>query len=354
MNTIILTGGGTAGHIMPNIALLPKLKTYFNRIVYIGSFNGMEKQMIQSYPEIEFYPITTVKFARKFTLSNLKIPFLLHKGIKEAEKLIKEIKPNVIFSKGGFVSVPVVWAGSKHKIPIVMHESDFSLGLANRISKNKANCILTTFPQTASLLKNGIYVGSPVKENIFICNKSKIKEQLNIQNNIPILLIIGGSLGSEKINNMVWENINYLTNNFFIIHLTGKNKLNKSITSKNYIQMEYYDKIEELFNISDFAITRGGSNTIWELFALKIPMIIIPLSKKISRGDQIQNALYFEKHNYGLAILEDELTNTLLKNKLNILIENKQKFKEAMIKNSNENALQKIFEYICNFTKKQA
>ena len=351
MATIILTGGGTAGHIIPNIALLSRLRTKFDKIVYIGSENGMEKDLIKNYPYVTFMPITTVKLERKLTLKNLKIPFLLYKGIKEADSIIKKLKPNIIFSKGGFVSVPVVLAGKKNKITIVCHESDFSLGLANKLTKNKASCICTTFPQTADMLKNGIFVGSPVKDEMFKGSKTKVKTKYKINPIKPVLTIVGGSQGSLTLNNIVWKNIDKLCEQFFVIHITGRNNINQNIKNNNYIQIEYTDTIEDIFAITNFAITRGGSNVIWELAALKIPMLIIPLSKKISRGDQIQNALYFEKMGYGLSLLEEELSGDTLFKKLNKLKQDAQTIKYTLTMLDATKGLDKIFEQICKYSK---
>lgn len=352
MNTIILTGGGTAGHITPNLALIPKLKTFFNRIVYIGSFDGMEKNILKNYPEVEFYPITTVKLVRKLTLQNLKIPFLLHKGVKEASQILKKVNPSVIFSKGGFVSLPVVFAASKQKIPVILHESDFSIGLSNKLSVKKAKKVLTTFPQTAHLLKNGMYVGCPVKQSLFNQNAKQVLTELNICTTKPILLIIGGSLGSVVLNNIIYQSLTELTKKFYVIHITGKGK-KSDIKAENYLAFEFYEHIEKLFAITNFAITRGGSNTIWELFSLQIPMLIIPLSKKISRGDQIQNALYFEKQNYGICLFEDELSKENLLLNLEKLCKNKQTYVQAMKKDNNKDALDKIFNCICECSQKK-
>lgn len=350
MSTIILTGGGTAGHVMPNITLLPKLKTHFDRIVYIGSKNGIEKDLLMPYPFVEFYPITTVKLIRRLTLKNLAIPFKLLKGISEAKQIIKQTKPNIIFSKGGFVSLPVALAGHKQKIPILLYESDLSIGLSNKIAAKKAKCVLTTFPQTANLIKNGVHVGPPIQAT----NSQSpllIKQELNIATKKPILLVIGGSLGSEFINALIINNIDILTKQFFIIHITGKQKT-QTLTHKNYIQFAFYKDIKKLYTIADFAITRGGSNTIWELFSYAIPMLIIPLSKKISRGDQIQNALYFQKHNYAIALFEEYANPQTMLEKLNTLSKYKQKYKSAMQKNNKQNAIENIFNYICKFSKK--
>ncbi len=344
MKTIILTGGGTAGHVYGNIALLPKLKTAFDKIIYIGSENGIEKELLASYPEVEYIPIKTVKLVRKFTLKNLAIPFVLLKSVSNCKKIIAEKKPDVIFSKGGYVSIPVVFAGSKLKVPIVSHESDLSLGLANKLTKNKVKCICTTFPQTAQQLKNGLWVGPPIRESIKSSN-SNAKKQFNIPSNTPVLLVMGGSQGSNIINNAVWENLEFLCSNCFVIHITGRDKA-KKIVHKNYAQLEYSHNIGGLLSITDYAITRGGSNAIWELLQMKIPMIIIPLSKKISRGDQVQNAKYFEKEGFSITLFEEELTSISFKQKVKELIVKKDIIKQKMNQMPIRDGLEIIFKTI--------
>lgn len=352
MSTIILTGGGTAGHVMPNIALLPKLKNCFDKIIYIGSFDGIERNIIKQYPFIDFYPITTVKLIRKFTLKNLAIPFKLLKGIIEAKHIIKKTKPNIIFSKGGFVSLPVTFAAKKLKVPVVLHESDLTMGLANKLSAKSAVCVLTTFPQTAKTVKNGVFVGAPVKQELFKEDPNKIKQQLKINTPKPILLVVGGSLGSSFLNNMVKQNIDFLTENFFVIHLTGQQQ-NTFLRHENYMPFQFCNKIEKLYAVCDLAITRGGSNTIWELFSLKIPMLIIPLGKSQSRGDQIENAKYFKEMGFALTLLEKDATNQNLKNALLSLNKNKQKFKNQMANHTNKNSVDKIFNYLNKYAIKK-
>jgi len=347
MRTIILTGGGTAGHIYGNIALLPKLQTFFDNIIYVGSENGMEREILASYKQVKYIPIKTIKFTRKFTLKNLAIPFILHQAIKQCKKIVDQEKPSVIFSKGGYVSVPIVLAGHKKHIPIIAHESDLSLGLANRVIKNKVQCICTTFPQTAQSLKNGVWVGSPIRENLFKGDKNFIKNKFQIPPNTPILLVVGGSLGANLINELVWNNLDYLCSNFFVIHITGRDKA-KAIKHKNYAELEYCEKIENILAITDFALTRGGSNTIWEFVALKTPMLIIPLSLKISRGDQEENAKYFEKMGYALTLSEANITQLYFKQKIKELKEQK----DFIIKNMNELPKRDTLEIIFKLIKK--
>ncbi len=307
MRTIILTGGGTAGHIIPNIALLPRLREQYDRIIYIGSVDGMEKDMLNDFDYVQFYPITTVKLKRSLSPQNLKIPFLLRRGYKEAKDIIKKEQPCVIFSKGGFVAVPVVLAGQKCGIPMVAHESDLTMGLANKITKKKYKTICTTFKETADKLKNGVYVGSPMRDELKKGSIENARKLYNLDIKKPVLTILGGSQGSASLNKIIRECLPELTKTHQILHITGKGKLQKDIKNKDYHQVEFSKNMADILSITDLAITRGGSNAIHELLAMRIPMLIIPLSKG-TRGDQIKNAEYFNKKGYGLYLSEKNLT----------------------------------------------
>lgn len=350
MKTIVLTGGGTMGHITPNLALLPKLKNDFERIIYIGSENGIEREVLANYPEVTYYPITTVKLVRSLSPKNLLIPFKLAKGKREAQKILAEIQPDVIFSKGGFVSVPVALAGAKLDIPLILHESDFSLGLANKITKRKAKVVLTTFKDTADKINNGLFVGPPLaKTEITQAEKTRIKNMYNLNSNKPICLIVGGSLGASSINKTVIEALDALLKNYQILHITGKNK-STDIKRAGYTQIEFSNMMPAIMEISDIAITRGGSNIIFELLSHNVPMLIIPLQKS-SRGDQIQNANYFEKKGYALTLSEDNL------NAQNLINSIKQLQTRANLMRANakyalpKDSLDKIYNTILKYSK---
>lgn len=333
MKTIIFTGGGTAGHIMPNIALINELKNF--NIYYIGS-NGMEKDILSKYHNVKFREIPSVKLVRSLTLKNLLIPFKLIKSINASKKLLKEIKPDIIFSKGGYVSIPVCIAGKSLKTPILTHESDISIGLANKVIARVSDSLLCSFKSTAeSYGRNAIFTGSPIRRKILNGNKDIVKNRHNILNNLPTILIVGGSLGAQSINKIIWENIEQLTNKYNVIHIVGKGYINKQIKSKNYYQIEFADDIENYFAISDIVISRAGSNCIFELLALHKPMILIPLPKSSgSRGDQELNADYFQKNGYAEVIQQNDLTIHSLKEKINLVLKNKSKYIEKM-KNAN-------------------
>lgn len=347
MKKIVLTGGGTGGHIYPHLAILNELKKNFTP-VYIGSYNGMEKDIMSKI--MPYFSVSTAKLKRKLTLQNILIPFLLLKGFFQARKILKKERPSIIFSKGGFVAVPVVLAGRSLKIPTITHESDITLGLANKLMKNLCQVVCTTFETTATSLKNGVWTGSPVREEIFKGNAKNIFEKYKINSLKPTITIFGGSLGSLTINKAIWKNVNALTNKYNILHIVGKNNLNSEININNYIQVEYASNIQDFFSASDMVITRGGSNAIWELFAIKKPMLIIPLKKGESRGDQILNAQYFKKMGYATVLYEENLNTLSLNNSIEQTLKNKQKLVQTMNKKF-VNGTQKIIEQILKYSK---
>lgn len=348
MKKIIFTGGGTAGHITPNLAIIDKLKGY--EIYYLGA-NGMEKEIISQYKNIKFIEIPAVKFIRSLTPKNLLLPFKLIKCIKESKKIIKEINPQLIFSKGGFVSIPPCLAGHSLKIPVITHESDLTVGLANKIISKKAKYLCCSFKETADKFKkNSIYTGAPIREKIFNGNKNIVLTKHNITNNKPIILITGGSSGAKAINKVIWENIDELSKKYTIIHLVGKNNINNEIKNKNYIQIDFTNNIEDYFAVSDIVVSRAGSNTIFELLALKKPMILIPLPKDQSRGDQLVNAENFKKNNLAKVIYQENLNKDTLSKEIEDILINKSKIISNLSKsdftNGNENIIKIIKEFL--------
>ena len=342
MSTIVVTGGGTAGHIMPHIVLKPHLDKHFGKVVYIGSKNGMEKDIVKKHGGFEFYEIETVKLDRSKILKNLLIPFKFLKGKKQAKKILKHVRPAIVFSKGGYVALPVVSAAKSLKIPIVAHESDLSMGLANRLSKNKCSCICTTFEQTAKHIgKKGVYTGSPIS--------IKINNIQKPDTNKPILLVTGGSLGSRAINQVVWNSINELCKTFYVIHQVGKGNINPNIKNANYKQIEFAGDLASLIKQADIVVSRAGSNTIFELATYHKPMLLIPLPKGASRGDQVDNAKYFESLGYAKVLLQEHLNTQSLVTELNTLLTNKQKYistlKNANLPNGTEKILNMILLY---------
>lgn len=334
MKKIVFTGGGTAGHVMPNLAIIDEIKNKA-KIYYIGS-NGIEKQLIKEN-NIPFYEIPSTKLKRSLSFSNLLIPFKLLKAIKSAKKILKQIKPDVVFSKGGYVALPVVIAAKKLHIKVISHESDITMGLANRLCKNKSTIICTSFEKTAQNLKNGVFTGSPIRKQIFMGNKENAKKLFKNYTKKPTILIVGGSLGSKTINNTIYKSLDKLTN-FNIIHIVGKNNKTTTKHYDNYVQLEFAANIEDMFSLADLIISRAGSNAINEFLALNKPNILIPLSKKASRGDQILNAEYFKEKGYSKVILEEDLTETSLINSINNVLKNKDFYVNNMKKANTKNA----------------
>ncbi|MCF0149736.1 MAG: undecaprenyldiphospho-muramoylpentapeptide beta-N-acetylglucosaminyltransferase [Clostridium sp.] len=353
---IIMTGGGTAGHVTPNLALVPGLKKRGFEIKYIGSKDGIEKEIIRD-ANIPYYEISSGKLRRYFDFKNFSDPFKVMKGVIEANKILRKEKPDVIFSKGGFVAVPVVIAASMKKIPVISHESDLTPGLANKLSAPFCNKLCVTFRESLNYIKDnkGVLTGTPIREEILNGSKEKGKEICAFKENKEILLVIGGSLGAKSINEAVRNNLEELLKNYNIIHICGKNNLDKNLNGKSgYLQFEYVkEELPHLLKAANYVISRAGANVIFELLALNKPTLLIPLSKKISRGDQILNAKSFGKEGYSIVLDEDEMIENdkkiiiklkELKNKKNVLIQN--------MKNSGiSNGVDSILEVIANSIK---
>lgn len=333
MKRIILTGGGTAGHVTPNIALIPKLRELGYDIQYIGSYNGIEKELIEPFG-IPYHGISSGKLRRYFSLQNFTDPFRVLKGLSEAKKLIRELKPDIIFSKGGFVSVPVVLAGKKNKVPVIIHESDMTPGLANKLAIPSATKICCNFPETMNYLpaEKAVLTGSPIRQELLTGNRITALDLCGFTADKPVILVIGGSLGSVAVNTAVRDALPELLKTFQIIHLCGKGKVDDSLKEiKGYCQFEYIkNELRDLFALADVVISRAGANAICELLALRKPNLLIPLSARASRGDQILNAHSFERQGFSLVIEEEQLTNATLLDAVHNLYENREQFINAM------------------------
>ncbi len=321
MKTIILTGGGTAGHTTPALALVPKLKKYFDKIIYIGSKNGIEQDLAKKHG-LEFYHVPTAKLERKLTVKNLSIPFTLFLGIREAKKLLKNFAPSVVFSKGGYVSLPIVIASKQLGIPVVSHESDITVGLANKIGAKYSNLFLTSFDCTQIDCVRKVYTGSPINEKLFEQKDRKaLLKKYNLSGRKKILLVFGGSSGSKFINENINKCLYKLVKRYEVVHLCGKGK-NTGTKIKGYKEIEFTPNIDELFFLADLVVSRAGANSLFELTALCKPTLAIPLPKGNSRGDQIDNANYFEKRKLINVMHEEDLTPDDLYNAILILENN--------------------------------
>ncbi len=335
---IVLTGGGTAGHVTPNMALIPELKSRDYEISYIGSYNGIEKKLIADF-QIPYYPISTGKLRRYFDPKNFTDPFRVMKGFVDARKILKEVQPDIIFSKGGFVSVPVIRAAASLKIPCILHESDMTPGLANKISFSAAKTICCNFPETLEMLPSdkAVLTGTPIRKELLQGDKEAGKKFCGFTDDKPVIMVTGGSLGAQSINETIRFALPRLLPSFNIVHLCGKDKMdNLKLGMEGYKQFEYVKtEMKDIFAMADVVVSRAGANAICELAALRKPNILIPLSAKSSRGDQIVNARSFEQQGFSMVIDNEELDEDILVESIFDMYEKREDYIEKM-KNSNQ------------------
>lgn len=349
MKRIVLTGGGTAGHVTPNIALLPSLQREGYEVHYIGSYDGIEKNLIEEL-NIPYHGISSGKLRRYFDPKNFSDPFKVIKGYLEAVSLLKKLKPNIVFSKGGFVSVPVVLAAKRRKIPVIIHESDITPGLANKISIPAASKVCANFPETLKYLPEGkaILTGTPIRQELFSGNKLIGLDFCGFNRNKPVILVVGGSTGSAAVNTAVRNALPDLLPKYQVVHLCGKDKLDKNyIGLEGYVQFEYIKKeLSNLLDAADIVVSRAGANAICELLALRKPNLLIPLSAASSRGDQILNAASFERQGYSYVLKEEDLTTESLLKGIDHVYENRKTYIEAMSSSKLNNSIETIMNLI--------
>lgn len=353
MKRIILTGGGTAGHVTPNIALLPHLKEAGYEIFYIGSYNGIEKKLVEEQ-NIPYYGISSGKLRRYLDIKNFTDPFRVLKGCHEARRLMKQLKPDIVFSKGGFVSVPVVFAAKHYRIPIIIHESDMTPGLANKLSIPSATKVCCNFPETIKHLPEGkaVLSGSPIREELTKGSREDGLAFAGLSGQKPVLCIIGGSQGSAAINQAVRSVLPDLLKNYQLIHLCGKGNIDSSLSdTAGYAQFEYVgDELKDVFAASDLVISRAGANAICELLALRKPNILIPLPLNASRGDQLLNAASYEKQGFSRVLKEEELTGSLLLQTVDEVYASRGSYVAKMKESSQTDGIQVILSLIRELT----
>ena len=333
MKRILLTGGGTAGHVTPNIALLPRLRELGYDISYMGSYDGIEKKLITEF-QIPYYGISSGKLRRYFDPKNFSDPFKVLKGYGEAVRIIRKLKPDVVFSKGGFVSVPVVLAAKRCKVPCIIHESDMTPGLANKLAIPAASKVCCNFPETLQYLPKdkAVLSGSPIRQELLHGDALAARKFTGLTDDKPVILVMGGSLGAAAVNEAVRKILPTLLKDFHVIHLCGKGKLDASLSGlSGYVQYEYVnEELKDLFALADIVISRAGANSICELLALHKPNLLIPLSAAASRGDQILNARSFEKQGFSLVLEEEAISNEVLLQTIHRLYDERASFSEAM------------------------
>ncbi len=348
MKRIVLTGGGTAGHVTPNLALLPVLQAEGWEVVYIGSENGIEKTLMED-AGVPYYSIATGKLRRYLSKQNITDMFRVVKGVQEATKLLKKLKPDVVFSKGGFVAVPVVLGAKRNKIPVIIHESDITPGLANKIAMPFARVVCTTFPETVQYTKGkGVHTGTPIRKELFAGQKEKGLQRCGFTGEKPVVMLMGGSLGSVKLNDCLREILPNLCKDFDVMHLCGKGHLEPKLQQQTgYCQFEYISEgLSDLFAAADVLISRAGSNSISEFAALQKPHLLIPLSAKASRGDQILNAASYEKQGFAMVLEEERLTANAMEQAVRNLYQNKDKYQKAMAESTQKDGVEAVMAQI--------
>ena len=349
MKKIVMTGGGTAGHVTPNIALFPALKERGYEIHYIGSLNGIEKTLVTEQG-VKYYGIASGKLRRYLSLQNLTDPFRVLKGCAQARKLIREINPDVVFSKGGFVSVPVVLAAKSAKVPAILHESDMTPGLANKLCIPSAVKVCCNFPETMRNLPadKAVLTGSPIRRELLKGDPEFAFEFCGFTEKKPTIMAVGGSLGAAPLNTALRGILPELLSKFNVIHLCGKGKVDESLAgTPGYVQFEYIEsELKDLFALADVIISRAGANAICEILALAKPNLLIPLSAAASRGDQILNARSCERQGFSLVMEEEEITNEKLLQTIMDLYEHRDDYKRTMVQNPQMDSINTIVNLI--------
>ena len=344
MNKIVLTGGGTGGHVTPNLALIDGLKLRFDEIHYIGRECGIERDLIEKRSDVIYHACPCVKLVRGKILSNLALPVKLVKSINCAKKILRQINPQVIFSKGGFVALPVVLGAGK--IPVVLHESDSTMGLSNKIASGFADKILSAFELPN---KKSIVVGAPLRKEIYGAYPVRAHHICGFTDDKPVLLITGGSSGARVINNAVEQARDELIKNFNIVHIAGKGNGCKKM--RGYYRCEFVENMPDFLALCSLAVTRGGANTLFELVALNKPFIVVPLPKGVSRGDQIENAEYFKNLGCCSVLSQDDLSPASLVSTITDCLKNKTSLISAQNKLNEVDGREKIIKILCDYAK---
>lgn len=349
MKTIVFTGGGSAGHVTPNLAIISKLKKRGWDIQYIGSRDGIEKDIIH-HAGISFHHISSGKLRRYFDMKNIKDPFKVVKGIGEAYMLLRKLKPAIVFSKGGFVSVPVIVASWLHRIPVISHESDMTPGLANKISMPFVTRMCVNFPESLKHIKGdkGICTGLPIRDQILQGKASRAYDLCEFHKQKPVLLIMGGSLGAQAINKAVRDALDPLLERFQIVHICGKGHVDDTYAKRRgYKQFEFInDELADVLAMTDIVLSRAGATSIFEFLALGKPMLLIPLTRQASRGDQILNAASFEKKGYAHVLFEENVTAETLVQHLDRVYEDRERIVNNIRTTQQSNAADTIVDLI--------
>lgn len=354
MKKIVMTGGGTGGHVTPNLALIPRLQADGWEIHYIGAANSVEQELVSGVPGVKYYTVSVGKLRRYFDLKNFSDPFRVIKGVVQATAIIRKIKPDVVFSKGGFVSVPVVYGAHFNKVPVVTHESDFTPGLANKLCLPFASAQCCTFPEAVKHAKGkGVHTGSPIRPEILTGKKEDGMKHFGFNDKLPVMLVVGGSSGAQAINECLRKALPTLTENFQILHLCGKGNLSSDHEGmRNYVQREYLnEEMADAYACADVIISRAGANALCEFLALRKPALLIPYPATASRGDQILNAESFRSRGLSLVLDQADMTPETLVKGIVEVYHQRGEIRDAMCKEDTTNGLDKVLEQIYKYAK---
>ena len=355
MKRIVLTGGGTAGHVTPNLALIPELQRDGWDIHYIGAENSVEQKLIAEVPGVTYHAVACGKLRRYFDPKNFSDPFRVVKGVFQASHLIGKLKPNVVFSKGGFVSVPVVYGAKLHGVPIVAHESDMTPGLANKLSTPFAKAVCCTFPEAAKLSgEKGVYTGTPIRTDILNGSRERGMKRFGFEDGRPVLMVVGGSSGAQAVNHMVVEALPRLIESFQVLHLCGSGNLDPALEgTEGYCQCEYLnEEMADAYACADVLISRAGANTLCEILALRKPALLIPYPKAASRGDQILNAESFQARGLSRVLMQEDMTVESLTRSVFDLYRDRGQIYEKMAEEPSANGTQNVLREIYKYAKK--
>jgi len=355
MKRIVLTGGGTAGHVTPNMALIPRLIEDGWDVHYIGAANSAEETLISQFPDVTFHTVAVGKLRRYFDVKNFSDPFRVVKGVFQAQSIIRKLKPSVVFSKGGFVSVPVVYGAKLNGVPVVIHESDMTPGLANKLSAPFAKVECCTFPEAIKYTHGkGVYTGTPIRPEILSGSAQRGRDIFRLNESKPVLMVVGGSSGARAINEAVVAALPKLTENFQVLHLCGKGNLSAEVEgTPGYVQCEYLnDEMADAYACADILVSRAGANALCEILALKKPALLIPYPKGASRGDQVLNAESFRARGFSHVLDQADMTPDSLTEAVVALYKSRGELYETMSAEAKEhNGVDKVLEQIYKYAK---
>lgn len=349
MKRIVLTGGGTAGHVTPNLALIPRLIEDGWDVHYVGEASGVEQKLVAGLEGVTYHCVTCGKLRRYFDFKNFSDPFKVVKGTMQAARIMRSVKPDLVFSKGGFVSVPVVYGAKMHRVPVLLHESDMTPGLANRLCAPFARKVLCTFPEAAQRLgAKGVHTGTPIRPEILRGDPRRGLATFGLRDGRPVLMVTGGSSGAQAINRTVREALPKLLESFQVLHLCGPGNADETLEgTPGYVQCEYLEReMADAYACASILISRAGSNTLCEILALRKPALLIPYPRQASRGDQIVNARSFAQRGLSHVLMQEEMTAQSLVAAVIRLYRERALLYENMDKEPTANGLDKVLEEI--------